>query len=111
MGRRPSRAGHPALSPDPRGIPEPRRARVDLTFENQALLGPLFGQFGANLVSRRQRKKVEMLFAHIKRILRMDRLRVGGCSGARDEFFLAATARNLRKMPRLILMPANQSLS
>ena len=50
MGRRPSRAGHPALSPDPRGIPEPRRARVDLTFENQALLGPLFGQFDANLV-------------------------------------------------------------
>jgi phosphate starvation-inducible protein PhoH and related proteins len=50
MGRRPSRAGHPALSPDPRGIPEPRRARVDLTFENQSLLGPLFGQFDANLV-------------------------------------------------------------
>ncbi len=50
MGRRPSRAGHPALSPDPRDIPEPRRARVDLTFENQSLLGPLFGQFDANLV-------------------------------------------------------------
>ncbi len=50
MGRRPSRAEHPALSPDPRGIPAPRRARADLTFENQALLGPLFGQFDANLV-------------------------------------------------------------
>jgi phosphate starvation-inducible PhoH-like protein len=50
MGRRPSRAGHPALSPDPRDLPEPRRARVDLTFENQSLLGPLFGQFDANLV-------------------------------------------------------------
>ena len=50
MGRRPSRAGHPALSPDPRGIPAQRRARIDLTFENQALLGPLFGQFDANLV-------------------------------------------------------------
>ena len=50
MGRRPSRAGHPALSPDPRGIPAPRRARIDLTFENQSLLGPLFGQFDANLV-------------------------------------------------------------
>jgi phosphate starvation-inducible protein PhoH and related proteins len=50
MGRRPSRAGHPALSPDPRDIPTPRRARVDLTFENQALLGALFGQFDANLV-------------------------------------------------------------
>lgn len=50
MGRRPSRAGHPALSPDPRDIPAQRRARVDLTFENQALLGPLFGQFDSNLV-------------------------------------------------------------
>jgi len=50
MGRRPSRAEHPALSPDPRGIPVPRRSRVELTFENQSLLGALFGQFDANLV-------------------------------------------------------------
>jgi phosphate starvation-inducible protein PhoH and related proteins len=58
MGRRPSRAGHPALSPDPRSIPEPRRARVDLTFENQSLLGPLFGQFDANLVQVENRLAV-----------------------------------------------------
>src|SRR5947208_14387649 len=36
--------------------------------------------------SRRQRKKVEMLFAHLKRILKLDRLRLRGPSGARDEF-------------------------
>ena len=48
--------------------------------------------------SRRDRKKVEMLFAHLKRILKLDRLRLRGLSGARDEFLLAATAQNLRRM-------------
>ena len=42
--------------------------------------------------SRRERKKVEMLFAHLKRTLRLDRLRLRGPNGARDEFHLAATA-------------------
>ena len=52
--------------------------------------------------SRRQRKKIEMLFAHLKRILRLDRLRLRGPRGARDEFLLAATAQNLRKLAKLI---------
>ena len=56
-------------------------------------------------VSRRQRKKVEMLFAHLKRILRLDRLRLRGPLGARDEFHLAAAAQNLRKLARLIPLP------
>ena len=51
--------------------------------------------------SRRRRKKVEMLFAHLKRILRLGRLRLRGPSGARDEFLLAATAQNLRKLAKL----------
>ncbi len=55
--------------------------------------------------SKRQRKKVEMLFAHLKRILKLDRLRLRGPNGARDEFHLAATAQNLRKMAKLIQMP------
>lgn len=55
--------------------------------------------------SKRQRKKVEMLFAHLKRILRLDRLRLRGPCGARDEFHLAAAAQNLRKMAKLISMP------
>jgi len=42
--------------------------------------------------SRRERKKVEMLFAHLKRILDLDRLRLRGLSGANDEFTLAAVA-------------------
>lgn len=55
--------------------------------------------------SRRQRKKVEMLFAHLKRILRLGRLRLRGPCGAKDECLLAATAQNLRKMAKLIPMP------
>jgi hypothetical protein len=55
--------------------------------------------------SRRQRKKVEMLFAHLKRILKLDRLRLRGPCGARDEFHLAATAQNLRKLAKLIPAP------
>jgi transposase len=55
--------------------------------------------------SRRQRKKIEMLFAHLKRILRLDRLRLRGPNGARDEFHLAATAQNLRKLAKLVPMP------
>src|SRR5262245_59706171 len=56
-------------------------------------------------VSRKLRKKVEMLFAHLKRILRLDRLRLRGPNGARDEFHLAATAQNLRKLAKQIPMP------
>ena len=49
----------------------------------------------------RRRKKVEMLFAHLKQILRLTRLRLSGPDGARDEFLLAATAQNLRCLARL----------
>jgi transposase len=55
--------------------------------------------------SRRLRKKVEMLFAHLKRILKLDRLRLRGPNGARDEFLLAATAQNLRKLAKLLPIP------
>ena len=55
--------------------------------------------------SRRERKKVEMLFAHLKRILKLDRLRLRGPSGAHDEFTLAATAQNLRKLAKLVFDP------
>jgi transposase len=59
----------------------------------------------AYLVSRRQRKKVEMLFAHLKRILKLDRLRLRGPNGAKDEFHLAAAAQNLRKLAKIRSMP------
>jgi transposase len=52
--------------------------------------------------SRRERKKVEMRFAHMKRILRLDRLRLRGLSGARDEVLLTATAQNLKRLVKLL---------
>jgi Transposase DDE domain len=57
------------------------------------------------VTSRCERKKIEMLFAHLKRILRLDRLRLRGPSGAQDEFLLAATVQNLRKLAKLIPCP------
>jgi len=59
--------------------------------------------------SRRERKKVEMAFAHLKRILKLGRLRLRGPSGARDEFMLAATAQNLRKLAKLA--PGNAAIA
>lgn len=55
--------------------------------------------------SRRERKKVEMAFAHMKRIFKLDRLRLRGLSGARDEVLLTATAQNLRKLARYVTRP------
>jgi transposase len=55
--------------------------------------------------SRRDRKRVEMLFAHLKRILRLGRLRLRGPLGAQDEFTLAATAQNLRRLAKLVVRP------
>ena len=58
-------------------------------------------QTKAYKVSRDKRKKVEMLFAHLKRILNLTRLRLRGPNGAHDEFLLAAIAQNLRKLAKL----------
>jgi transposase len=81
----------------PRSIYEPAR---DLA---RALAStPAFEQ------SRRERKRVEMLFAHLKRILRMGRLRLRGPTGARNEFLLAATVQNLRKLAKLVPIPPPQ---
>ena len=55
--------------------------------------------------SRHDRKKVEMAFAHMKRIFKLDRLRLRGLSGARDEVLLTATAQNLRKLARYVTRP------
>ena len=52
--------------------------------------------------SHRERKKVEMRFAHLKRILKLDRFRLRGLSGIRDEVLLAATAQNLRRLVKLL---------
>ena len=55
--------------------------------------------------SRHDRKKIEMRFAHLKRILRLGRLRLRGPRGAQDEFVLAAIAPNLRRLASLVARP------
>src|SRR6266481_3913088 len=55
--------------------------------------------------SRRDRKRVEMLFAHLKRIFRLNRLRLRGPRGAQDEFTLAAIAQNLCRLVNLVARP------
>ncbi len=55
--------------------------------------------------SPRDRKRVEMLFAHLKRIFRLGRLRLRGPSSAQFEFTLAAIVQNLRRLARLVVRP------
>jgi transposase len=55
--------------------------------------------------SRRDRKRVEMLFAHLKRIFRLGRLRLRGPCGAQFEFTMAAIAQNLRRLAKLLVRP------
>lgn len=57
---------------------------------------------GAFEQSRHDRKRIEMRFAHLKRILRLGRLRLRGPRGAQDEFVLAAIAQNLRRLAKLL---------
>jgi hypothetical protein len=81
----------------------------------RAHLGPYYSEVGRpggkelRKYHRCERKKVEMLIGHLKRILRLDRLRPRGPSGAKDEFLLAATAQNLRKLAKLIPLPSESS--
>ena len=67
------------------------------------------GKTDAYRQSRKERKKVEMLFAHLKRILKLGQLRLRGPSGAHDEFLLAATAQNLRRMAKKLLPPKQKA--
>ena len=60
----------------------------------------------AYVASSYARMTVEMLFAHLKRIIGLDRLRLRGPNGAKDEFHLAATVLNLRKLAKLRQTPA-----
>ena len=62
----------------------------------------------AYAVSRRERKKVERLFAHLKRILTLDRLRLSGQETKHRGRVPSwtATAQNLRKLAKVIPLPA-----
>jgi hypothetical protein len=91
----------------PRRCPKmPARKVPRSIYENARDVARDIAKTEAYVTSRRERKKIEMLFAHLKRILRLDRLRLRGPFGAQDEFLLAATVQNLRKLAKLIPLPA-----
>ena len=84
---------------------EPRRKITRSIYESSREVARTVARTPAYKKTRRQRKKVEMLFAHMKRILKLDRLRLRGMSGAHDEFLLTATVQNLRRMAKLLSQP------
>lgn len=81
---------------------EPARKIMRSVNEGARQMARDIAESDAYVTSMRARKKVEMLFAHLKRILKLDRLRLRGPNGARDEFLLAATAQNLRKLAKMV---------
>jgi hypothetical protein len=60
--------------------------------------------------SGKDRKKVEVLFAHLKHVMNFDRLRLRGITGAHDEFLLAATVQNLKKLTQQRYKPPDHRI-
>ena len=83
----------------------PRSVHEDVRDEARQLAGtPKFER------SRNERKKVEMLFAHLKTTLQFERMRLRGLSGARDGFLMAGIAQNLRRLVRLTMPIGAQAI-
>jgi DDE family transposase len=78
---------------------EPSRKLLRSIYEEARDVARAIAKTEAFEQSCRDRKRVEMLFAHLKRILRIGRLRLRGPRGAQFEFTLAAMAQNLRGLP------------
>ncbi len=92
------------LKPQCAPKPGPRRVLRDPNEEARDYARSLDGTEAFER-SRNERKKVEMLFAHLKRHLGFERLRLRGLTGAQDEFLLAATVQNLRRLAKLAAIP------
>jgi transposase len=80
---------------------EPLRKVTRSIYETSRDVARGLSQTEQYAISRKLRKKVEMSFAHLKRIHGLGRLRLRGPCGAHDEFILAATAQNLKKLAKL----------
>jgi hypothetical protein len=52
-----------------------------------------------------ERKKIEALFGEVKNVLGLTRLRLRGLTGAHDEFLLAATVQNLKRLVARVAIP------
>lgn len=80
---------------------EPRRKVTRSIYESSRDAARVLAQTKQYSASCKLRKKVEMSFPHLKRIHGLGRLRLRGPCGAHDEFILAATAQNLKKLAKL----------
>jgi Transposase DDE domain len=87
---------------------EPARKIPRSIYEDARDAARALGKTEAFEQSCRDRKRVEMLFAHLKRILRLGRLRLRGPRGAQDEFTLAAIAQNLRRLGKFVARPPDR---
>jgi len=58
--------------------------------------------------AQRQRKKVEALFAELKNQIGLRRLRLRRLKFVREQFFLAVTAQNIKRLVRFLSNPAPQ---
>src|SRR6478672_1789005 len=84
---------------------EPARKILRSIYEEARDVARALAKTKAFEQSCRERKRIEMLFAHLKRILRLGRLRLRGPRGAQFEFTLAAIAQNLRRLAKLLVRP------
>jgi transposase len=84
---------------------EPARKILRSIYEEARDVARTLAKTNAFEQSCRERKRIEMLFAHLKRILRLGRLRLRGPHGAQFEFTLAAVAQNLRRLSKLVARP------
>ena len=78
----------------------PRDINEDARDHTRALM-----QTEGYALSGGERKKIEALFGEVKHVLGLTRLRLCGLTGARDEFLLAATVQNLKRMIRRAGIP------
>jgi transposase len=90
----------------PRCCPkEPARKILRSIYEEARDVARAIAKTDAFEQSCHERKRIEMLFAHLKRILHLGRLRLRGPRGAQFEFTLAAIAQNLRRLAKLMARP------
>ena len=88
----------------PRTTGRERRISRDVNHEARDYTQSLM-ETEAYWVSSTERKKIERLFGEVKHILGLTRLRLRGLTGARDEFLLAATIQNLKRLAKLTAIP------
>jgi transposase len=61
--------------------------------------------------AQRERKKVEALFAEMKNLIGLRRLRLRRMKFVREQFFLAAAAQNLKRLVRFLSQPTTPTVA